>query len=91
MPLKERAVSLSAYVEQMKSTVEKIEITEIKVDKLRGYGNGEIFLNVSFNVVLAENADPEASRFGDGENQMYVKVDYSKSKRAFIISSMTVY
>ena len=91
VPLKERAVSLSAYVEQMKSTVEKIEITEIKVDKLRGYGNGEIFLNVSFNVVLAENADPEASRFGDGENQMYVKVDYSKSKRAFIISSMTVY
>lgn len=88
---RERTVSLSTYVEQMKATVERIEINEIKVDRLRGYGTGDIYLNVRFSVRLVEDADISSSRFSDGENEMYVKLDYSKDKKAFIISSMNIY
>lgn len=91
VPLRERTVSLSTYVEQMKATVERIEINEIKVDRLRGYGTGDIYLNVRFSVRLVEDADISSSRFSDGENEMYVKLDYSKDKKAFIISSMNIY
>ncbi len=87
---KDRTVSLSAYIEQMKASVTKIEIVDIKVDKLRGSGNGDIYLDIRFNVKLVENADVLNSRFTDGENEMYVKVDYSKAKKAFIISSMNI-
>ena len=88
---RERTVSLRTYVEQMKATVERIEINEIKVDRLRGYGTGDIYLNVRFSVRLVEDADISSSRFSDGENEMYVKLDYSKDKKAFIISSMNIY
>jgi cell division protein FtsB len=91
VPQKERTVSLSTYVEQMKSTVEEIEITEAKVDRLRGYGNGDIYLNVRFNAKLTEDADTSVSRFTEGENDMNVKVIYSKDKKAFVISSMNIY
>ena len=91
VPPRERTVSLSTYVEQMKATVERIEINEIKVDRLRGYGTGDIYLNVRFSVWLVEDADISSSRFSDGENEMYVKLDYSKDKKAFIISSMNIY
>ncbi len=91
VPPRERTVSLSTYVEQMKATVERIEINEIKVDRLRGYGTGDIYLNVRFSVRLVEDADISSSRFSDGENEMYVKLDYSKDKKAFIISSMNIY
>ena len=91
VPQKERTVSLSTYVEQMKSTVEEVEITGIKVDRLRGYGNGDIYLNVSFNARLVEDADTSVSRFTEGKNEMYVKVIYSKDKKAFVISSMNIY
>ena len=91
VPPRERTVSLSTYVEQMKATVERIEINEIKVDRLRGYGTGDIYLNVRFSVRLVEDADISSSRLSDGENEMYVKLDYSKDKKAFIISSMNIY
>jgi DNA-binding cell septation regulator SpoVG len=65
-----------------------LKITEVKLDKLRGAGNGEIYLFVKFDVKLVENADTTNLKFSEGENEMYVKVDYSKEKKAFIISTM---
>ncbi len=88
VPEKDRTVKLSAYIDQMTSSVSKVEITDVKLDKLRGAGNGEIYLFVKYNVKLVENADTANLKFSDGENEMYVKVDYSKDKKAFIISSM---
>ena len=88
VPEKDRAVRLSTYIEQMTSAVSKVEITEVKLDKLRGAGNGEIYLFVKYNVKLVENAVTSDLKFSDGENEMYVKIDYSKEKKAFIISSM---
>ncbi|HOL92499.1 MAG TPA: hypothetical protein PK215_09575, partial [Clostridiales bacterium] len=91
VPQKDRNISLSAYVEQMESTVQKIEITEVRVDRYRGSSNGEIYLDVTLNVGLAENADESVSRFAEGENEIYVKLDYSKEKKGFIISSINIY
>lgn len=88
VPEKDRPVKLSAYIDQMTSAVSKVEITEVKLDKLRGAGNGEIYLFVKFTVKLAENAETHQLKFSDGENEMYVKVDYSKEEKAFIIASM---
>ncbi len=88
VPEKDRAVKLNAYIDQMTSSVSRVEITEVKLDKLRGAGNGEIYLFVKFNVKLVENAETDNLKFSDGENEMYVKVDYSKDKKAFIISSI---
>lgn len=91
VPQKDRNVSLGTYVGQMESTVEKIEITEIKVDRFRGSANGEIYLEVTLNVTLREGADLSASRFSEGNNEMSVKLDYSKDKKGFVISSMNIY
>jgi len=89
--VKDRTVSLSTYVEEMKASVSKIEITDIKVDKLRGSGYGDIYLDVTCNVRLADNADTLKSRFSEGENEIYVKVDYSRDNKTFIISSMNIF
>jgi FtsZ-binding cell division protein ZapB len=91
LPAGERTVSLAAYTERMKVSVTQIEITDIRIDKLRGSGNGDIYLNIRFNVKLPEDVDIKNARFAEGENEMYVKVDYSKDKKAFIISSMNIY
>lgn len=91
VPQKDRNVSLGTYVEQMESTVAKIEITEIKMDRFRGSASGEIYLNVTLNVTLRENANVSVSRFSEGENEMSVKLDYSKDKKGFVISSMNIY
>jgi vacuolar-type H+-ATPase subunit I/STV1 len=88
VPEKDRTVKLNTYIDQMTSAVSKVEITEVKLDKLRGVGSGEIYLFVKYNVKLAENADTSGLKFSDGENEMYVKIDYSKDKKAFIISSI---
>lgn len=85
IPAKDRAVSISAYVEEMKSAIRKIEITDVKVDKLRGTGNGDIYLDVRLNVKLAEEADKDSSRFSEGDNDAYIRIDYSADKKEFVI------
>ncbi len=82
------AVSLDEYTNEMKNTVKKIEITEVKLDKLRGAGNGEIYLEARLNVKLAEGADKASPRFTEGINVKYIKLDYSYEKRTFIITSI---
>lgn len=84
----DRLVSLTAYTEEMKSTIRKIELSEVKLDKLRGSGNGDIFLEVRLNVKLAENADKVSDRYTEGINDRYVKIEYSYEKNAFIISGI---
>ncbi len=88
VPEKDRTVKLSTYIDQMTSTVSRVEITEVKLDKLRGAGNGEIYLFVKFNAKFVENAGSNSLQFSDGDNEMYVKIDYSKEKKAFIIASL---
>ena len=85
---KDRLVSLTAYTEEMKNTIQKIEISEVKLDKLRGSGNGDIFLEVRLNVKLVENADKASARYLEGINDKYVKIEYSYEKNAFIISQI---
>lgn len=85
---KDRTVSLAEYTEAIKNTVKKIEIGEVKLDKLRGAINGEIFLEVRLNIKLAEDANKAAPRFTEGVNDMYIKVLYSFEKKAFIISTI---
>lgn len=91
VPSDERSVTLNAYTEEMQKTIKKIEINEVKIDKLRGSSEGEIFLDVRLTAKLAENADKNNSRFSEGLNEKYVKIDYSAEKKAFIISSISNY
>lgn len=85
---KDSPVSLDVYVEDVKDTIKKIEITDIKIDKLRGAGNGEIYLDVRLNVKLAEGVDAGAARFTEGENEIYIRIDYSSEKKEFVISAL---
>lgn len=84
-----RKVSLAEYTEEMKNTIRKVEIGEVKLDKLRGSGNGEIFLEVRLNIKLAEDTSKAFSRYIEGANDMYIKVLYSYEKKAFIISTIS--
>ena len=91
VPSGNRSVTLSAYTDEMQKTVKKIEIDEVKIDKLRGSSDGEIFLAVRLTVKLAENADKNNLRFSEGLNEKYVKIDYSTVKNTFVISSINNY
>lgn len=84
----DRLVSLDVYSKEMKNTIHKIEIGEVKLDKLRGSDNGDIILEARLNVKLAEGADKKSSRFTEGVNDKYVKIDYSYGKKTFIISAI---
>ncbi len=86
---KDRTVSQSAYSEEMGNTIRKIEIGEVKLDKLRGSGNGEIFLEVRLNVKLPEDAGKTAARYKEGINDRYFKIEYLYEKKIFIISSIS--
>ena len=88
VPEKDRPIKLNTYIDLMTSSVSRVEITEVKLDKLRGAGNGEVYLFVKYNVKLVENAETDNLKFSDGENEMYVKIDYSREKKSFIISSI---
>jgi septal ring factor EnvC (AmiA/AmiB activator) len=86
-----RSVSLSAYTDEMRKTVKKIEIDEVKIDKLRGSSDGEIFLAVRLTVKLAETADKNNLRFSEGLNEKYIKIGYSTVNNAFMMSSINNY
>jgi|LSQX01.1.fsa_nt_gb cell division protein FtsB len=88
VPTKDRPVKLSTYIDQMTSSVSRVEITDVKLDRLRGYGNGEIYIFVKFDVKLVENVDLSGVQYSEGENEMYVKIDYSKEKKDFVIASI---
>ncbi len=81
-------VRLDEYVEQMTRSIRRIEITQVKVDKLRGTGNGDIYLSAALDVKLAEEPNQKSFRFTEGENEIYVKIDYSIPKKAFVISTI---
>jgi hypothetical protein len=91
VPTGDRSVSLSAYSDEMQKNVKKIEINEVKIDKLRGSGEGEIFLAVRLTVKLAENANKNNLRFSEGLNEKFIKIDYSTENNTFVISSINNY
>jgi len=86
--VQDRAVSLISYVEQLEGTVSRIDIAEVKIDVLRGAGTGDIYLYVKLNVKLAEEPKQQSPRFTQGENEVFVRIDYSYNKKAFVISSI---
>jgi cell division protein FtsB len=88
MPLKDRTVDLGSYSEDMKKTVRRIEIIDVKIDPIRGSGDGNLYLDLKLSVKLAEGADMSVSRFVEGENSAYVKFDYSADQKAFVISGI---
>lgn len=91
VPSADRTVSLAAYTEEMQKSIKKVEISEVKIDKLRGSSEGEIYLQTRITVKLAEGAEKAVTRFSDGVNEKYVKIDYSADKKAFIIASINNY
>lgn len=84
----ERSIGLIAYVEEMKKSISRIDIVEVKLDKLRGMGTGDIYLDVTLDVKLAEEAEQQTPRFVKGNNEVYVKIDYFFSKKGFVISGI---
>lgn len=86
--VQDRPISLVAYADQFKDTINRIDIAEIKLDKLRGFVAGEVYLDVSLNVKLAETPKQKFPRFTQGENEIYIKIDYSQTKKKFIISDI---
>lgn len=91
VPSSNRSVTLDAYTEEMQKNIKKIEINEIKIDKLRGSGDGEIYLQVRLTVKLAETADKNNSRFSEGINERYIKIGYSTEKKTFVMLSISTY
>jgi len=89
VPLKDRTVDLSTYTGEMKKTIRKVEIIDIKIDPIRGSGDGDLYLDVKLSVKLAEGADMSVSRFVEGENSAYVRFDYSADQKAFVISGIS--
>ncbi len=88
VPLKDRTVDLKTYSGDMKKTIRRVEIIDIKADPIRGSGVGDLYLDVKLSVKLAEGADMSVSRFVEGENSAYVRFDYSADQKAFVISSI---
>ena len=86
--VQDRPVGLVAYAEGMKNTISMINITDIKLDKLRGSGTGDIYLDVKLDVKLVEELKQQEPRFSQGENEVYIRVNYSYSNKNFIISSI---
>jgi len=84
----DRKLSLEEYTELMKNNVRKIEIADVMLDRYKGTGNGDIYLEVKMNVKLADEANKKQISYTDGINNKYVKLDYSSEKKAFIISSI---
>jgi septal ring factor EnvC (AmiA/AmiB activator) len=91
IPSGDRTVTLGAYTEEMQKNIKKITIDEVKMDKLRGSSDGQIYLEVRLTVKLSENADVNYLRFSEGLNERYVKIDYSTEKKTFVISSISTY
>lgn len=89
-PLKDRRITLAAYSDQIKNTIRKIELTEIKVDKIRGADKGDIYLEVQISIKLAEAANAATARFKEGMNNLYVKIGYSDEDKAFKMTEITV-
>ncbi len=85
---KDRTVNLDTYSRDMKKTVRRIEIIDVKLDPIRGSGDGDLYLDVKLSVKLAEDADMSVSRFVEGENSVYVRFDYSTDQKAFVISGI---
>lgn len=85
---KDRDMNLDAYTEQMKKTIRKVDIIDIKVDPIRGSGNGDLYLDMKLSVRLAEGADMSVSRFVEGENTAYVRFDYSADQKTFVVSGI---
>ena len=88
--LKDRPVSQKVYTDEMKNTVRKIEIVEVKLDKDRGSDQGDIILEAMLNVKLVEDSDKKSSQFTEGENRKYIKIVYSYEKEEFIISNLNI-
>ncbi len=88
VPLKDRNVDLKTYSEEIKKTIRRIEIIDVKLDPVRGSGDGDLYLDVKLSVKLAEGADMSVSRFVEGENSTYVRFDYSTDQKAFVISGI---
>lgn len=86
--VQDRSIGLVAYAEEMENTITRIDITEVKLDKLRGLGTGDIYLNVRLDVKLAEETKQQSPRFAQGDNEVYVRIDYSYSKKSFVITSI---
>ena len=84
-----RTVSPAGYAEEMKDTIRKVEISEVKLDKLRGSGNGDIILEVRLNIKLADDTGKVSQRYSEGVNDKYIKIQYDYSTKAFIIAAIS--
>lgn len=85
---KDRNMDLSTYSQEMQKTIRKVEILDVRLDPVRGSGNGDLYLDVKISVRLVEGADLSVSRFVEGENNIYVRFDYSADQKAFVISGI---
>ena len=45
-------------------------------------------MNVALDVKLTEEHDQKSFRFTEGENEIFVKVDYSQQMKGFVISAI---
>ena len=84
-----RTVSPARYAEEMKDTIRKVEISEVKLDKLRGSGNGDIILEVRLNIKLADDTGTVSQRYSEGVNDRYIKIQYDYSTKTFIIAAIS--
>lgn len=84
-----RTVSLDDYAREMEAFVRRIDIEEVRLDKLRGSSEGEIILQVRLNVKLMEDRGKELFRYEEGINERYIKIEYSRETTKFFISEIS--
>jgi hypothetical protein len=82
--------NLNDYMNNLKDTIKNMEFKSAKLDVEAGKDTGEVYIDVTFDVKLVENANLEDTRFDNGLNERYFKLDYVPEKDDFIIADITL-
>lgn len=86
--LQTKQVSLEDYSNNLRNNVKSIRISEISLDPDAGKAEGEIWLAVTLEVKVKENAEQDSARFAAGPNKMNFILDYDVSLNEFFISEI---
>jgi cell division protein FtsB len=89
LDLQKRPMSLTEYSDGLKKTLKRISFKSSALDAEKGSDTGDIYLAVTLDVTLVDNADMTVSKFQSGQNVRYFKLLYNAKMKVFIISGIS--
>lgn len=84
-----KSTSFADYSDNLRNTVKSINIKSTKLITEAGMDAGEIDISATLDVKLVENADTNISRFINGLNDLYFKLDYNANRQEFVILNIS--